>query len=157
MENRRNNPGVFIPPPLFYVALFLLSFPLQKKIPINRSFFQTPIASVLGTILILAGFFFAVPALRRFFKTKNTLITVKPATSLQTEGIYSLSRNPMYLGLILVYSGLAFIFGNWWTFLLLPVLFALVTFLIIRPEEKYLSRAFGDSYSAYRKSTRRWL
>jgi protein-S-isoprenylcysteine O-methyltransferase Ste14 len=157
MGNTRNNPGVFIPPPLFYIAVFLFSFSLQRNFPIRREFFQTPAATPSGAILILAGLFFVVPALRQFFKTKNTLITVKPATSLQTGGIYSLSRNPMYLGLMLIYSGLAFIFGNWWTFLLLPVLFALILFLIIRPEEKYLSRTFGNSYSAYRKSTRRWL
>ena len=157
MKNSKDNPGVFIPPPLFYAALFFLSFLLQKYFPIGNGFLQTSIAYVSGAIFIVAGLAFSIPALRQFIKTKNTVITVKPATSLQTGGIYSLTRNPMYLGLLLVYTGLAFIFGNWWTFLLLPVLFVLVTCLIILPEEKYLSEAFRNSYPVYKKNTRRWF
>ena len=62
----------------------------------------------------------AIPALRQFFKTKNTIVLIKPANSLQTTGIYSLTRNPMYLSLMLMYLGMAFIFGNWWTLFLAP-------------------------------------
>ena len=157
MKNIKDNPGVFIPPPLFYVALFFLSFLMQRYFPIRREFFQTLFASISGVLLIITGFIFSVPALRQFIKTKNTVITVKPATSLQTSGIYSVTRNPMYLGLILVYTGLAFVIGNWWTIILLPILFILVTYLIILPEERYLSGAFGNIYPDYKKRTRRWI
>ena len=93
----------------------------------------------------------------QFIKSKNTVVTVKPASSLQTSGIYSVSRNPMYLGLILIYLGMAFIFGNWWTLLLFPVLIVLINYLIILPEERYLIRAFGNSYSDYKNRVRRWI
>ncbi|HZK64077.1 MAG TPA: isoprenylcysteine carboxylmethyltransferase family protein [Puia sp.] len=157
MKNAKNNPGVFIPPPLFYAALFFLSILLNRYFPISHDFFQTPVLHIGGAIIIVLGHIMTVPALRQFFKTKNTLITVKPATSLQTDGIYSVSRNPMYLGLLFIYLGFALIFGNWWTIILLPVLFILVNYLIILPEEKYLIRAFGNSYSDYKKTVRRWI
>ena len=157
MENTKDSPGVFIPPPLFYVASFFLSVLLQKYFPISTSFFHSLMAGILGGICIVAGLFFSAPALGQFFRTKNTLVTIKPAASLQTNGIYSISRNPMYTGLVFIYLGLAFVAGNWWTIILLPVLVSLICYLVIFPEEEYLSRAFGESYDDYKKMVRRWI
>jgi protein-S-isoprenylcysteine O-methyltransferase Ste14 len=158
MKNTKDNPGVYIPPPFFYAGIFLFSFLLQGYFTIRRAFFfHSLIANILGVTTIIAGLRFSIPALRQFIKSKNTVITIKPATSLQTGGIYSVTRNPMYLGLLLIYLGLAFIFGNWWTLILFPVLFLLVSLFIIRPEEKYLTRAFGTAYSDYKKTVRRWI
>jgi protein-S-isoprenylcysteine O-methyltransferase Ste14 len=158
MKSTKDSPGVFIPPPLFYVLVFLISFFLQGYFTIKRAFlFHSRIANIIGLIFIFTGLMFAVPALRQFFKSKNSIIPIKPASSLQISGIYSVSRNPMYLGLLFQYIGVAFIFGNWWTIFLIPVLIGLVHYFIIRPEERYLTRAFGDSYSEYRKKVRRWI
>lgn len=158
MKNKKDSPAVFIPPPLFYVFIFLSSVILQGYFTIKSAFFfHSRIANIFGIIFILAGLVFDLSALRLFIKSKNTVVTVKPASSLQTTGIYSVSRNPMYTGLLLVYLGLAFIFGNWWTLILLPLLFLLVNYFIIFPEEKYLNRAFGDNYSEYKKKVRRWI
>jgi protein-S-isoprenylcysteine O-methyltransferase Ste14 len=158
MKSTKDSPGVFIPPPLIYAAFFLLSFLLQGYFTIKGAFFfHSRIANILGLIFIFTGLFFAVPAVRQFFKSKTSIVPIRPASSLQTSGIYSVSRNPMYLGLLFQYLGLALVFGNWWTLFLIPVLIALVHYRVIRPEERYLSRAFGDSYSDYRKKVRRWI
>ncbi|GAB3714419.1 hypothetical protein GCM10027592_54200 [Spirosoma flavus] len=85
------------------------------------------------------------------------VITSKPARSLQTGGIYSLSRNPMYLGLLLLYAGLSLLIGNVWTMLLLPFLVLIVTRYVIKREERYLERAFGHAYQSYKEKVRRWL
>ncbi len=157
MKNTKDNPGVRIPPPLFYATIFLLSILLQRYFPIRSAFFHCTLANIIGGVIIIAALFFIIPALLRFIKTKNTVITVKPATSLQTNGIYSVTRNPMYVGVLLLYLSLAFIFANWWTILLIPVLIILITYLLIQPEERYLMRAFGNSYSDYKKRVRRWI
>ena len=158
MKNMKDNPGVFIPPPLFYVIVFAISFFLQGYFTIKRAFFfHSRPANIAGLIIIIIGLIFAVPAIRQFFKSKTSIVPIKPASSLQTSGIYSVSRNPMYLGLMFQYLGMAFIFGNWWTLFLIPVLIGLVYYFVIRREESYLSRAFGDSYSDYRKRVRRWI
>jgi protein-S-isoprenylcysteine O-methyltransferase Ste14 len=105
----------------------------------------------------VAGLFFNIPALRQFFKTKNTLITIKPANTLQTTGIYSISRNPMYISLLLIYIGLSFLIGSWWNFILLPFLIMIVQEYVIKREERYLERTFGNQYSDYKSKIRRWL
>ena len=153
----KNHPGVYVPPPLIYIACFFFSYVLQRIVPLPQTWFHTLGASITGTLLLALGFLFLLPALRRFFISKNTLVTIKPATSLQTEGVYGITRNPMYLGLLLLYTGLAQFFGNAWTLLLLPVLFLIVQSYIIRREEKYLQRAFGAEYNAYQQKVRRWL
>jgi protein-S-isoprenylcysteine O-methyltransferase Ste14 len=158
MKNTKDSPRVFVPPPLFYIGTFLLSLLLQRYVAIGHgSCFNNQTGSLFGTILIGIGLLFMIPALTRFIKSKNTLITVKAANTLQTSGIYSFSRNPMYLGLLFVYSGLALIFGNWWTIILIPFLIFMIIKLIILKEEKYLFRAFGESYTNYKNKVRRWI
>jgi protein-S-isoprenylcysteine O-methyltransferase Ste14 len=157
MKENKDSPGVFIPPPLVYAVCFIVSIFLQRYIPIRSSFLRGSTAVIIGAIGILAGLFFSVPAVRQFFITKNTLIPFKSATSLQTGGIYAISRNPMYTGLLITYTGLAFLIGNCWTFILIPLLLAIVIYRIILPEERYLTRAFGNSFEEYKKKVRRWI
>lgn len=157
MTNRKDNPGVYLPPPIIYVALFLLSIFIQKVIPVNDSFFHQEIHAYFGYGFIIAAVSMLLPALLRFLKTKNTLITIKPANSLQTHGIYAFTRNPMYLGLLTLYTGIAFLKGNWWTLALIPILILIIQSFVIKKEEAYLERAFGNSYLLYKAKVRRWI
>lgn len=153
---KKDNPGVFVPPPIVYVLLFLAASLLQRvapvTLPVNYYFKLGACALfVAATVALL------IAAVGRFVKSKNTLITVRPANSLQTTGIYAITRNPMYLGLALLYTGVALLIANWWAIILLPVLVLIVTLLIIKPEEDYLERAFGLPYLQYKAKVRRWL
>lgn len=157
MESSNDHPGVYIPPPIFYAAIFLAAILMQRLAPLKKDFFHTTGSKIIDFILILTGLFFNFPALRQFIKSKNTVITVKPANSLQTTGIYSISRNPMYVSLLFIYTGLSFIFGNWWNILFLPVLIMIIQEYVIKREEKYLGRRFGEQYLDYKTKVRRWL
>lgn len=157
MQNKNDNPGIKIPPPLLYLAIFLLAILIQKLLPLNRVFFYTATSKIIGIVFIIIGLFFNFPALLQFIKTRNTVVTVKPANSLQTKSIYSVSRNPMYISLLLIYTGLSFLIGNWWNLVLLPFLFLLVQEYVIKREEKYLDRRFEQEYTDYRSKVRRWL
>ena len=150
-------PGVFIPPPLFYVLIFIAAVFIQKKIPIANNLFNSTAIKVVGTILLIVALFFLVSSLRQFLLTKNTLVLIKPASSLQTTGIYGVTRNPMYVGLAIVYLGIACFIGNWWNIILFPVLLFIVQEYIIKREEKYLELEFGQGYSDYKRVVRRWL
>ena|SRR5579862_9516903 len=155
---KKDSPGVIIPPPLFYAGFFFLSMILQGFFTIRAAFFfHTHWANIAGSILYFVGVCFIFPAAFEFVKSKNTIITMKPATSLQTTGIYTYSRNPMYMGLLLIYLGLTLQFGNWWSLILIPFLITCITYLVIRPEERYLTRAFGEEYTNYQKKVRRWI
>jgi protein-S-isoprenylcysteine O-methyltransferase Ste14 len=157
MENRKDSPRVYIPPPLFYILTFLLALFIQKKIWIDDSLFHLQVTKGVGILFLVIALFFAVRSLRQFFRSKNTLILIKPASSLQTNGIYSISRNPMYVGLLFVYLGITCFIGNWWNIILLPLLFLVIQEYIIKREENYLERAFGATYLDYKNRVRRWL
>jgi protein-S-isoprenylcysteine O-methyltransferase Ste14 len=154
---KEDNPGVRLPPPLVYGLFFGISLLLQKLIPLNKDFFNTNVSEVLGFLLLAVCLVFDLPSLIQFFRTKNTLITIKPANSLQTKGLYSISRNPMYTGLLCLYSSLALLVGNWWTVLLIPFVFFIIQVYVIRREEKYLTRRFGQQFIEYKNRVRRWL
>lgn len=154
---KKDSPGVYLPPPLFYVASFFLAFALQKLLPLPAGPGPGRTCTVLAVCCFVLGAMAIAPALLRFLRTHNTLVTALPARSLQTGGIYAYSRNPMYTGLLLVYAGLALLKGNWWTLLLMPLLAWVVQRVVILPEERYLQRAFGADYTAYKTKVNRWI
>ena len=155
--DKSKGPGVYIPPPLFYVLIFLAALFIQKKIALNNVLFQLPAMKFAGIGFIVIALFFLFRSLRQFLISRNTLILIKPASSLQTTGIYAISRNPMYAGLALVYLGITCLAGNWWNLILFPLLILIIQEYIIKREEKYLQLEFGEQYAEYKKKVRRWL
>ena len=115
------------------------------------------IAVALGWVI--TGVAFAVSGARAFRRARTTINPVQPdqATSLVTESVFRVSRNPMYVGLTAVLLGWAVFLASPWAFLG-PVVFALyITRFQIVPEERILASKFGADYTAYRNKVRRWL
>ena len=153
-----DSPGVKIPPPTFFVLSYILGYLLQEKLPCGNHFIQNnPLSKVIGDVFIVASLVMGFSALFQFIKTHNTFITTKPATTLQTSGVYAISRNPMYTGLFFFYLGLTFMMGSWWHLILLPLLYWIFKKYIIKREEAYLQRKFGQEYLNYQAKVRRWL
>ena len=152
-----DSPGVYVPPPLLYVIVFLASLLLQHFFPLHFGMGLGRWTEIPGLLLIALALLFMAPSLLQFIRTRNSLIPFKPARSLQTDRIYAITRNPMYFGLLLAYLGICVFAGNWWTLLLVPALILLVQKTVIIKEEKYLQRAFGAEYEAYRSRVRRWI
>jgi protein-S-isoprenylcysteine O-methyltransferase Ste14 len=157
MENKKDHPGVYIPPPLFYVVTFLLARYIQTKITINDAMLHVPITKIAGVVCLGLACFFLFGALRVFYVSKNALVPIKPALSLQTGSVYRVTRNPMYLALLLVYLGTTCFIGNWWHIIFSPILLVIIQQYVIRREEQYLERAFGSHYLDYRVKVRRWI
>lgn len=157
MENKKDHPGIYVPPPLVYALTFLVAMFIQKKVPINDSLFHQQLTKIVGVGLLMIALFFLLRSLRQFVLSKNTLVTIMPANSLQTNGIYNITRNPMYLGLAIVYLGISCLIGNWWNIILLPFLLLIIQQYMINREEKYLERRFGQVYLDYKSKVRRWL
>jgi protein-S-isoprenylcysteine O-methyltransferase Ste14 len=76
---------------------------------------------------------------------------------LVTSGIYRFTRNPIYLGFLLVVIGISLDSGSYWGILLAPVLVILFNRFVIQPEEEYLASKFGDQFTSYKARVRRWL
>ena len=81
----------------------------------------------------------------------------RPSTALVTYGPYKITRNPMYIGFILVYFGLAIIMTSVWILLLLIPVFVILQRGVVVPEEEYLERRFGATYRRYKARVPRWL
>ena len=153
---KKDNPGIKFPPPLNYILLFIVAIYIQRFVPIDNVFFQSWSVKITGVVLLGISLVFIIPSIIQFIRTKNTVVTILPAASLQTNGIYGITRNPMYLGFMIAYAGTTCIAGNWLCASFLIILFILQNRIIIR-EEKYLGREFGQQYLDYKQKVRRWL
>ena len=116
-----------------------------------------PLQYALGAILIAAGGASAVLGIRRFRAADTNVKPSLPATTVVSDGIYGFTRNPMYLGLSLVYAGIAVATDSIWTLALLVPLLTLMGWGVIGREERYLEGKFGEDYRVYKARVRRWL
>ena len=146
-----------IPPPIIALVAAggmwaVAPFPPLLQWPLVARALVAVVFAAIGVSVTLSG----VASFRRARTTVNPL---KPETSaaLVTTGIYSFTRNPMYLGIVLGLFAWAVFLSSVWS-LLGPVVFALyITRFQIVPEERVLDRLFGASFAAYRERVRRWL
>ena len=154
-EVSTDHSGVVVPPPLIYVAFFLVGMGVQRYVPVP----QLPIGAgrVLGAVLMLSWLLLTTWSFRRFRASGTSVVPVRPTTALVIEGPYRFTRNPMYLGLLSLYVGAACWFGLVWPLLLAPVLVWVIGVSVIGREERYLTRKFGDEYRRYQAHVRRWL
>jgi protein-S-isoprenylcysteine O-methyltransferase Ste14 len=117
----------------------------------------TPVFAVAGTALIVAGVALIVLARRELRRRGQPADPGTPTSALVTTGVFSVSRNPLYLGVVCLLSGIALVANLPWIFvLLLPALIA-CHFVLIAPEERYLDAVFGEEYQRYAASVHRWL
>ena len=92
------------------------------------------------------------------FSSHRTGLLPGQATNAMIEvGPYRLSRNPLYVGLLALYLGLALLTSTFWGLVLFPLAALLLLWGAIRPEERFLHGRFGDEYDAYARRVRRWL
>jgi len=146
-----------IPPVPLAGALILLNWLLATYLPALRV--EWPWREPVAALLVAAGIALAIAGVVSFRKARTTVNPLQPgtATTLVASGIYRLTRNPMYLGLLLVLAGFVWFFGNAAGVLLLPLFVAYMNRFQIGPEERALRGRFGDGFDAYQRSTRRWL
>ena len=145
-----------IPPPIVTLLFGVLMYFLD---PIYHVEVSIGVRDVLILSLLLASLILLLPAVVQFFKNKTTVNPFKPEKSkvLVVAGVYRYSRNPMYLGMALILTGVAFLLANLSAFIVLPFFIILMNYLQIKPEEKILEKRFGQSYLEYKKSVRRWI
>ncbi|MBZ5579447.1 MAG: isoprenylcysteine carboxylmethyltransferase family protein [Acidobacteriia bacterium] len=147
--------GVWLPPPLIYLAVFVLALFLQAhwRLPAIPEI----LSGAGGPVLIAAGVLLSAWSIGFFRRARTSLIPMKPTTALVIAGPYRFTRNPMYLSLVIVYLGAALLFQILWAVLLTPLVVLAVQFGVVRKEERYLHEKFGEDFSRYQASVRRWI
>lgn len=146
-----------IPPPVYALTIALLMWILNKYIPVAQ-LIESPWNKLGIAIFIIAGSF-DLWSLFLFLKKRTTVNPMKPenTTGLVVTGLYKISRNPMYVGMLIMLMGYAVWLGSLTPFLVVPLFYLAITTMQIKPEEEFLLKKFGKDYQTYKDSVRRWL
>jgi protein-S-isoprenylcysteine O-methyltransferase Ste14 len=139
---------------LVTVFLFILPFLTHYYFPI-RIIIKKPY-SYLGILFIVAGIIFTIKTSRMFREAGNHFDLKSESVKLMTSGIFRYSRNPMYLGVLFWFTGLAILLGSLISFIYPTLFYILANCMIIFEEEK-LSQIYSDTYFDYQRKVRRWL
>jgi protein-S-isoprenylcysteine O-methyltransferase Ste14 len=149
--------GVVVPPPLIYAGTLAASLLLDLWIGGSATGLGSTFRAVIGIALIVIGLAIPIVAAAQFRKADTEVRPWKPSTALVTTGIYRFTRNPMYLGMTLIYAGLALLADSALALLVLLLLLAIIQYGVIKREEHYLEITFGEAYRDYRSRVRRWF
>src|SRR5215216_1629126 len=137
---------------LIYIAIaYLLGW--FVRIPYN----VPNILRNIGFALVIIGFLAGAAAFNEFRKARTTLDPHGSVRQLVTSGIYRFTRNPIYLGFLLMVIGLPLNSGLYWGVVMAPFYIVTMNRLVIEREEAYLEKKFGKTYTSYASNVRRWL
>jgi len=152
-----DSPAIRIPPPVFFFACLGGSLLLEYLFPMSHINIPCVPRIIVGGIFMMMALWFAAGGFFMLVRNKTTFHTAKSTQKIVTDGIYRFSRNPLYLSLLLLLSGVAVLLSSLWLFVAVPVLYVLLLFKAVKPEEQYLLQKFGEEYSNYLEKVRRWI
>ena len=143
------------PPPLVALTFGLLIYYTENifpKIEIKNEI-------IFGSFMIISGLIIILSAIILFKKYQTTISPLNPSNSakLITDGIYKFSRNPMYLGLLLVLVGISIILSLTGGFFFILLFILYINLFQIIPEENAMVDLFKDEFLEYKKNVRRWI
>ena len=151
------NANVIARPPLIFLAFVVAGLMINALSPMTIFHQTTAWIKYLGILLVIDGLVLIVWAWCQFRMADTPLDTSASVKHIVTRGIYRLTRNPIYLGMIIVYLGVALRMNNAWLLIGLIILLPTIYVGVILREERYLENRFQDEYRDYRNRVRRWM
>ncbi len=150
--------GVIARPPLLFLAALLLGFVSDRLLPLPLPVPRIDLVHwIIAGSLILSGLALAAAGIRNFSRAGTPIPTNEPTRALVTTGIHGWTRNPIYLGMFLVYGGIGVAARSPWILIFTLPLAITIRYGVVAREEAYLERRFGDAYRDYKTRVRRWL
>lgn len=144
-----------IVPPVWLALSILAMYLLDRIVPIGE--FGGPFVWGFASSFIAAGLMLNIVSAGLFKKVDTPLIPFHKSTSLVIKGPFKVTRNPMYLGMVLFLVGVAIAFGSLLPFVVIPAFIFVIQNNFIAGEEHFMEELFGDEYLEYKKRVRRWL
>jgi protein-S-isoprenylcysteine O-methyltransferase Ste14 len=148
-KNKKIMPTTYLLVSLVLMAGLHLVLPVMRIIP--------PFWSLLGLVPLAGGVVINLVADKAFRDAKTTVKPFEESSALVTSGVFRFSRNPMYLGFVLILVGTAVLMRSLPPYAVVLAFGILIDRKYIAVEERMLAETFGADWAAYRKSTRRWL
>jgi len=157
MAKEQDHPNIspMVHPPIIALMFIVISYFLGRFVFIP--WVAPPVLRNIGLATTFVGFLLGIGALVEFRKARTTLDPHASARQLVTSGIYRFTRNPSYLGFLLMVIGLPLTSGLYWGIVMVPFYMIMMTRLVIEREEAYLGKKFKDAYGSYKSRVRRWL
>jgi len=149
--------GVIALPPLIFLGFLAAAVVLEAVVPLPLLAAHVFPRYLSGAALAVGGFVLIAMGTRRFLAAGTNIPPTLPTTALVVDGIYRRTRNPLYLGMTLVYLGLGVAAASLWTIGLVVPLIWVINVGVVAREERYLERKFGDAYRFYKARVRRWI
>ncbi len=145
-----------------YIEVFTKVFAfLVPFVEVLSIFWIRPIslkhANYVGAVISVMGVFVFFASVAVMKDNWRAGVSEKETTELVTGGIYSISRNPAFLGFDLVYIGILLMFFNWFLFAVTAVAVMMLHLQIVNVEEPFLVSAFGEEYLVYKKKVSRYI
>jgi protein-S-isoprenylcysteine O-methyltransferase Ste14 len=149
---------VIVRPPFLYLAALLLGFISDRLLPLPFAIPEAGLVTwIIAGSLILIGVVVFSTGVRSFFRAGTPVRGIEPTRALVTTGIHGWSRNPIYVGMFLVYAGIGIAASSPWILILMLPLAIAIRYGVVAREEAYLERRFGAAYRDYKARVRRWV
>ncbi len=145
--------GLF--PTHYLLVAILLMLALHFLFPVTRIIPAPWI--VFGFIPLAIGIAINLIADKAFHQANTTVKPFEESASLIREGVFRYTRNPMYLGFVLILIGISLLFGSLTPWIIVPIFAIMMDFIFIRVEERMLDEQFGPIWLEYKARVRRWL
>jgi protein-S-isoprenylcysteine O-methyltransferase Ste14 len=142
-------------PPVWFLASLVAMLLLERYAPVVA--WHAPALRAAGGALIIAGLATSLSGALRFRRHGTPVKPFERSSVLVTDGPYRVTRNPMYLGLVVILLGVGLVLEALSPFAIVIAFIAVITRFFIVPEERMLEERFGDAYAAFRGRVRRWL
>lgn len=143
-------------PPVFLVLIHIVAALILRWL-VPLPFPVPPVLASMGFLLVIFGFLLGVAALMAFRAGRPANGPRGAPARLVTSGIYRFTRNPIYLGFLLMLIGIPLNAGSYWGILLAPLMVISFNRLVIEKEEEILTHRFGQEFQTYRTIVRRWI
>jgi protein-S-isoprenylcysteine O-methyltransferase Ste14 len=153
----RDRASVIAPPPLLTVICGAAGFLAGHFRPLPFLGGSSVLRIVLCSAILLLAVTMSFSGLRQLITSREHPSPYEPTKAIVAGGIYRFTRNPIYVGFLLLLLAAAIGANNGWLLLAFLALFFLLQFGVVKPEERYLSRKFGQSYDDYCRRVRRWV
>ncbi len=157
MKGEADRRGRVVPAPLLVLACLGGGWVAHRLRPVRFLPDLGVAGPAVGAVLVVLGLGIGLAGVREFHRQGTPTSPYRPATALVRTGVFRLTRNPMYLGFVLLTMGVAVAFNSAAFLVSALLLGVLLQAAVIRPEERFLARRYGAEFEAYLRGTRRWI